>query len=87
MVDPGKLQEAGAILVETLELPAAKAQRPLEQIGKRLEEVLEGAREGWPVPVIRALFDELMKVKETRTRSPFHEARWLNLAGFLLRPG
>jgi hypothetical protein len=37
--------------------------------------------------VLRALFDELFGLAEGRGKSAAHEARWLNLAGFLFRPG
>ncbi len=35
----------------------------------------------------RALFDALVEVAPERKRSADHEQRWLNLAGFCLRPG
>ncbi|MGE0710552.1 MAG: Hsp70 family protein [Planctomycetota bacterium] len=87
VVDPARLAAAQRKLQETLQLGAGAAQRSLEQLGKELEDALGAAREGWSVPVIRALFDALLEVASTRRRSPFHEARWLNLAGFCLRPG
>jgi molecular chaperone DnaK (HSP70) len=87
VVDPAKLAEAQRKVQDTLQLPAQRAQRPLEQLGKQLEEILGSSREGWSVPVIRALFDALLEVQTTRRRSHFHEARWLNLAGFCMRPG
>jgi hypothetical protein len=74
-------------LITALRLPASEAQKPLEQLGKALEETLGSAREGWTVPVIRALFDVLLEERGARKRSPYHEARWTNLAGFFLRPG
>jgi hypothetical protein len=36
---------------------------------------------------VRALWDALWALESARARSPEHEARWLNLGGFLLRPG
>ena len=33
------------------------------------------------------LWDVLWTCEAARTRTPNHEMRWLNLAGFLLRPG
>jgi hypothetical protein len=35
----------------------------------------------------RALFDALIEVAPERKKTADHEQRWLNLAGFLLRPG
>lgn len=46
-----------------------------------------GKRDSWEVPVLRALFDELLEGKKRRRRSAAHERIWFNLAGFGLRPG
>jgi hypothetical protein len=54
---------------------------------RRLESVLDAGRDAWPLTVIRALWDVLWSLEPRRERGPAHEARWLNLAGFLLRPG
>ena len=86
-LDPAALERARKQVITALRLPAAEAARPLEQVAKELEETLGGAREGWPVPLIRALFDVLLEERGARRRSPAHEARWTNLAGFCLRPG
>lgn len=48
---------------------------------------LELEKEEWPLPVLRKLADLLLAVRESRRRSAAHEARWLNLIGFCLRPG
>jgi len=87
VIDPKKVEAAQRKLQEVIQLPASHGQRALERLGKELEEILGVAREGWSVPVIRALFDALLDVREARKRSPAHESRWLNLAGFCLRPG
>jgi hypothetical protein len=54
---------------------------------KRLEEVLDVPRDEWPPSALRALWDPLLASAEQRLKSPQHESRWLNLAGFFLRPG
>jgi len=54
---------------------------------KRLEEVLEAPKDQWPPSALRALWEPLRDVAETRTKGPRHESRWYNLAGFFLRPG
>ncbi|HWM86381.1 MAG TPA: Hsp70 family protein [Kofleriaceae bacterium] len=54
---------------------------------KAIEELLDARRDEWPVTTSRALFDAALEVEEERRRSPDHEARWLNLCGFCLRPG
>lgn len=60
---------------------------PLARASRALEEALGASRDDWSVATARALFDALFEVEEERKRSPEHEARWLNLTGFCLRPG
>jgi hypothetical protein len=52
-----------------------------------LESHLGIKKESWPVSVVRDLADTLLEVSEGRKLSAQHEARWLNLLGFCLRPG
>ncbi len=54
---------------------------------KRLEEVLDEPRDRWPPSALRALWDPLREEADRRFTTPRHEARWLNLCGFCLRPG
>ena len=44
-------------------------------------------KESWPMPLLRVLSDVLLEVANGRKLSAPHEARWLNLVGFCLRPG
>ncbi len=52
-----------------------------------LEERLGMGKEAWPLATIRKLWDLLWESQQQRALSAVHEARWLNLCGFLLRPG
>jgi hypothetical protein len=52
-----------------------------------LESQLLIKKESWPISLARSLADTLLEVSEGRKLSPQHEARWLNLLGFCLRPG
>ncbi|MFM8410693.1 MAG: hypothetical protein ACKOCT_10485, partial [Alphaproteobacteria bacterium] len=54
---------------------------------RELEEILDAGKESWPLACVRELWDALFANEKGRARTPAHEARWLNLAGFLLRPG
>jgi molecular chaperone DnaK (HSP70) len=54
---------------------------------KRLEEILGLPKDQWPPSALRALWEPLREVTDARARSPQHEERWLNLAGYCLRPG
>ena len=59
---------------------------PAASLPRQLSSVL-GPRDGWSTAILRGLWEELKKHREARSRSPAHEARWLNLGGFCLRPG
>ncbi len=54
---------------------------------RQLEEALGAGKDAWPLPAIRKLWDALWEGRPAMRRDPQHEARWLNLSGFLLRPG
>lgn len=54
---------------------------------RELESVLEAERSDWPPTVLRSLWETLLKYESGRRKSPSHEARWINLVGFALRPG
>jgi hypothetical protein len=58
-----------------------------EKLVATLEETLGIRKDGWPIATIRKVFDLLAERAEGRGKSPQHEVRWLNLAGFCLRPG
>ncbi|WP_313074490.1 Hsp70 family protein [Melaminivora sp.] len=60
--------------------------REVRQLRQSLQKLL-GPREGWDVPLLRALFDALLARARRRRRTPEHERAWLNLAGWCLRPG
>ena len=67
---------------------AADANKPLvATVVKRLEGVLEMARAEWPTSVLRDLWQALIECESGRWLTAQHEARWLNLTGFSLRPG
>lgn len=54
---------------------------------KRLVEALALPRERWPTSLLRRMWETLWELEAGRRRSPAHEARWLNLTGYALRPG
>lgn len=54
---------------------------------KRLHEAIGLDRWSWPATLLRQLWDALLEDEDGRRFSPQHEARWLNLLGFALRPG
>jgi hypothetical protein len=58
-----------------------------EGLIKRLEERTGGKRREWPMTLLRAFWEALIEAEAGRRRSAEHEARWLYLLGFALRPG
>ena len=60
--------------------------KAVKRLRRDLERVL-GKQDDWDVPLLRALFDELLGEQNHRRRSEEHERIWFNLAGFGLRPG
>jgi hypothetical protein len=56
-------------------------------IVKTLEQILSLPRAQWPPALMRSLWEVLLPLEPARNISAEHEARWLNLIGFCLRPG
>lgn len=52
-----------------------------------LTEELEISRSNWPPNLLRSMWQTLMELNSGRKKSAAHEARWLNLLGYSLRPG
>jgi molecular chaperone DnaK (HSP70) len=82
VVEPARIEEASRLLRDALE----GGDDPVT-LTRRLETALGAGRDGWPLAAIRSAWDVLWVLEPARARSPDHEVRWLNLAGFLLRPG
>jgi hypothetical protein len=79
----GKTDEAKALIQRAFQTGA----QHLATLMRDLEALLEARRDDWSMQTARALFDALVEVAAERKKTPDHEQRWLNLAGFLLRPG
>lgn len=59
---------------------------PKDAVNK-LSEALGKKRQDWDPAVLRELWSGLMQFADYRKKSPSHEARWMNLLGWCLRPG
>ncbi len=57
------------------------------QIVRKLQSISETSRHNWPPSLLRELWQFLIDHQQGRRKSPQHEARWMNLAGYCLRPG
>ena len=60
---------------------------PAKNLVRELEGILDQPRDDWATPFLRALWPTLEEGITRRSRSVGHEATWLYLAGFILRPG
>ena len=67
--------------------PAPAEEWGPSRLVKRLEELLDEPRDRWPPSALRAIWDPLREAADQRFASPRHESRWMNLAGYCLRPG
>ncbi|PWU12112.1 MAG: molecular chaperone DnaK [Terriglobia bacterium] len=96
-VQPGERKAAAVVseqaLQSSLELIAAvfsvSGKSPIapEELPAKLEQTMGLGRNSWPLSAIRQLADAFVAASEGRKKSPAYEIRWLNLAGFCLRPG
>ncbi|MFA5517295.1 MAG: Hsp70 family protein [Desulfuromonadales bacterium] len=89
LVPERQLQQAQAVLLAIFgkKKEAALPEVKPRQLPRRLEEILGGGRDGWDSATLRALWPTLAQGMGRRARSVEHEAAWLFLAGWLLRPG
>ena len=92
VVDEERLKEA-ARLIHTVFTPSGKlTQEKMEEVSAKnltryLEQALGTTKDSWPLSAIRELWDRVFAEEKARGHGNEYEARWLNLSGFLLRPG
>ena len=84
---PGERVDAAKAAIAEVFGGGGQVEAPPDSLPALLEQTVGFGRIAWPTPVIRALADTLLQHSEGRRRSARHEARWLNLTGFCLRPG
>ncbi|MBR5711598.1 MAG: Hsp70 family protein [Thermoguttaceae bacterium] len=83
IIDENKIEQSKDVLKACFERFEIKP----SEVVKRITGIIGQSRETLPAPALRSLFDALMELEPGRKKSAAHEARWLNLAGFCLRPG
>jgi hypothetical protein len=84
----GDVAAAAQLIMERFSKQADGQLPDVKPLVKDLESALGGVkREAWPLGPARTLADALLKCSDGRKLSPTHEARWLNLLGYCLRPG
>lgn len=66
---------------------ANDAESPPAKLIKSIQRETESSRHRWPPSLLREMWRSLSEHETGRRKSAQHEARWLNMAGFCLRPG
>ncbi|HND53990.1 MAG TPA: molecular chaperone DnaK, partial [Pirellulaceae bacterium] len=84
VLDEGAWSSCRAVLDDVFG-PEGKAAP--DGVVKRLIEAVGLPRDQWPTSLLRRIGETLLELDAGRRRSPVHEARWLNLLGYTLRPG
>jgi molecular chaperone DnaK (HSP70) len=84
---PPKFKEACSLIERVYSEKTNKEDSGLIKTFRQQLEKLLGDRNQWSTPVLRALGDLLISLKNQRKRSQQHERIWLNLTGFCMRPG
>ncbi|WP_231714145.1 Hsp70 family protein [Desulfosarcina ovata] len=84
VLDQALVQEAREAIIHAFQ---NSAQEPLNGLVKRICGIADLPRDDWPLSFIRELSDTILSQTAARSRSAVHEARWMNLLGFCLRPG
>jgi molecular chaperone DnaK (HSP70) len=86
-IEGAALDEAESLVRRTFTSGPDEVLASPETLMARLEIVLGIGKQAWPVAAVRPLADVLLAAAEGRRMSARHEARWLNLLGYCLRPG
>lgn len=87
ILDSTVLQKAEEAILTAFSETKVDADGGPQRLVKHLEEIFDSERLQWPASACRHLFDVLRQCSDSRRKSASHEARWLNLLGFALRPG
>jgi hypothetical protein len=85
LIEQERLDEAAAALREYFS--QSQAELNSNPVMNQLEQKLDIPRAEWPVSVLRAFWRTMLEIAGARATSAAHEQRWLNLAGYCLRPG
>ncbi len=87
IIEQSELDAASNLIRTAFAWSSASDEHGPTRLVKRLEELLDEPRDHWPPSALRAMWEPLRDSADRRAASPRHESRWLNLAGYCLRPG
>lgn len=86
-VDEAMVEAAQKVIRQTFSRENSSSEHDPARLRRSLEELFSLPKEAWPTALIRRLADTLLDTMSDRAITAEHEARWLNLLGFCLRPG
>ena len=66
---------------------ASEGQAKPAELVNELATCLDSNRTQWPMSLLRRIWESLFEMADGRKKSASHEARWINLLGYSLRPG
>jgi molecular chaperone DnaK (HSP70) len=82
-----EIVENTCLLIDDFFLRASFDSDGNNNIVKSIEKLVEKKKTKWPLGFLRAMADRLIRNEKAIKISPEHEVRWLNMAGFCMRPG
>ncbi|WP_231615707.1 hsp70 family protein [Novipirellula artificiosorum] len=87
IVDSDSVEQCGRVIERVFAEVEPDAVLKPSHLVKQLQSVTDLHRNVWPPSLLRSQWQSLFDAQEGRRKSAAHEARWLNLVGFCLRPG
>ena len=89
IVDEVRLEEAGQLVRAVFSAAgrAGEAGVTPQNLIRQLEHAIGTTKDSWPLSAIRMVGESVLAGEKGRAHGAEYEARWLNLGGFLLRPG
>lgn len=87
VLDESSIQPVRELLGDTFAPAGDRPGAGPGQLIRRIEKATGLSRRNWPPSLLREIWEHLLDLSAGRRRSEAHEARWLNLLGWSLRPG
>jgi molecular chaperone DnaK (HSP70) len=86
-VDQSLVESCSVAIRHTFQPDLAHGTQSPDGLIKQLELITAIPRTQWPPTLMRSFWEQLLPLESARRISLEHEARWLNLLGYSLRPG
>ncbi|TWU45226.1 Chaperone protein HscA [Novipirellula aureliae] len=87
IIDAETMEQCGHAIASVFLNADSTTRQPPNKLVKTLQSISELSRNRWPPSLLRDMWQSLIENEQGRRQSAQHEARWLNLVGFCLRPG